>query len=345
MNAVGKYYDGMRANSHAVVITLTSYKLVIEDRENGIKLSWEFSDITLIESPEFGSAFSLSNKTRPAERLIIADLDLYKALIIQIPLANKPLVRVNITKSRGCLLVALFISLMIVYAWVLPQFSSQIARVFPSSWAKYIGERHVETYEEKGLVCKNTDGIESLNKIIKRIVPKEHRDKINVQIVTEDTVNAYIVPGGHVVIFSALLDEAESPEEIAGILAHEVGHHLENHPVQALIERVGVAVILSGMEMNLLNFKYSRDKEVKADRIAISLLDEARVSKRGLIGFLKRNSGSIFDNKIVNYLSTHPANEERISSLVVSNTVNKPTPILSKSEWIQLKQICSKPGV
>ncbi|HBR85348.1 MAG TPA: peptidase, partial [Erythrobacter sp.] len=76
------------------------------------------------------------------------------------------------------------------------------------------------------------------------------------------------LPGGQVLLFDGLVQQAESPEELAGVLGHEVGHVRERHVMTALLRQFGMSILLAGADSGVTNgvfglaaMGYSRDAE------------------------------------------------------------------------------------
>jgi Zn-dependent protease with chaperone function len=149
-------------------------------------------------------------------------------------------------------------------------------------------------------------------------------------VANSSMVNALAAPGGHVVVFTGLLEKLESPEELAGILAHEMQHALKRHGLKNLIKRAGVSVSLgiilgdTGMlgELfktfggQLLTMSYSRDAEREADRGAIEILQAADIDPTQFPNFFTRAaSGSLSLGGTLAILSTHPDDKERVAYL------------------------------
>jgi Zn-dependent protease with chaperone function len=115
-------------------------------------------------------------------------------------------------------------------------------------------------------------------------------------------VNAFALPGGHIVTLAGLVLEAQTPEEILGVLAHEAAHVTERHVMRHLARAMGVGVTfslllgdasgtLAGLGQLgdlLLSRSYSRDLEREADARGISYLVAANVDPRGLLTFFER---------------------------------------------------------
>jgi len=148
----------------------------------------------------------------------------------------------------------------------------------------------------------------------------------------EDKVNAFALPGGYVYIFKALIDRVESDDELAAVLAHEVGHIAARHSAKRAQGSLGDSVlqllmVVSGAQMdgatrarihealNQLMMSYSRDDEVWADRLSIKYLRTAGYNPDGAITFLERLMEIQRKSPLRKYhrYRTHPYLSERIS--------------------------------
>jgi hypothetical protein len=147
----------------------------------------------------------------------------------------------------------------------------------------------------------------------------------------DPTLNAYALPGGNVVVHSGLLLAAERPEEVLGVLGHEIAHVTERHSLRQLIGQAGVGMVFqallgdfsglagiaatSGQE--LLGLKFSRDQEREADAVGWAYLEQAGIDPRGMLAFFDRveqeqaKSGAARSDAALNFLSTHPVTAER----------------------------------
>lgn len=142
-------------------------------------------------------------------------------------------------------------------------------------------------------------------------------------LVDSPQVNAMAAPGGYVIVFSGLLREAESAEEVAGVLAHEVQHVVLRHSLRGLVRSLGWRVTLSLLLGNagelgtpiaawaekLGNLGFSRRQESEADEHGVRLLRAAGIDPRGLATFFERLSHDKTEPPA--FLSTHPASSDR----------------------------------
>ncbi|HEU5208621.1 MAG TPA: M48 family metallopeptidase [Longimicrobiales bacterium] len=153
-------------------------------------------------------------------------------------------------------------------------------------------------------------------------------------IVNAEQVNAFAVPGGYVYVNRGLVEATDNMSELAGVLAHEIGHVEERHSVEQMSRvqnanlGLNLAYILlgrapSGLEQaaigvggNLVFARYSRGAEDEADEVAIPLLMGAGINPRGLLTFFdelleqQRRSPS----SVETWFSTHPTTQDRIAN-------------------------------
>ncbi|MGH7575985.1 MAG: M48 family metallopeptidase [Longimicrobiales bacterium] len=151
-------------------------------------------------------------------------------------------------------------------------------------------------------------------------------------IVNSDIVNAFAVPGGFVYVNRGLVEAADNMSELAGVIAHEIGHVEERHSVEQMERLQGanlglnLAYILlgrrpSGVERaaidvggGLVFSSYSRKAEEEADQTAIALLVAADINPEGLVTFFDEllEQRSRRPSQLEQWFSTHPLTEDRI---------------------------------
>lgn len=147
--------------------------------------------------------------------------------------------------------------------------------------------------------------------------------------------NALAIPDGTIVLTDDLVTTMRSDDEIMAVIAHELGHVVERHGVQHLVEGsavfglgvalFGVNTFASGLSQQLIATSYSREAELEADRLGVQLLTNRRISPEALISALSLLEQSEQRKLNFTYLSTHPATHDRIQLL--QNLSNNPTKI------------------
>jgi beta-barrel assembly-enhancing protease len=152
---------------------------------------------------------------------------------------------------------------------------------------------------------------------------------IDVLILDDSEINAFALPGDHLVINKGLIMYTESPEELAGVMAHEIAHLHYDHITKRLLREVGISmlfVIASGgsnsqvigeVIRTLSSRAFDRDQETEADLEGVKMLKKAAVDPEPFANFLFRLSQdkrSMADE--LTFFSTHPASSERSSEIL-----------------------------
>src|SRR5262249_31359630 len=144
-------------------------------------------------------------------------------------------------------------------------------------------------------------------------------------VVRSGIANAFALPGRHIVILSGLVKQAKTPEEVAGVLAHEMGHGLEKDPEVLFVRSTGMDALLQLLTGQsgtptlaagalFLQLRYSRDAERSADAHAVIILRNSQIEPKPTADFFLRDaakSDPADKGGMFGYLSTHPSSKER----------------------------------
>jgi len=166
-----------------------------------------------------------------------------------------------------------------------------------------------------------------LDQLVERISPKDPSGYA-VHIVKEPVVNAVALPGGNIVLFSGLMEQVKSENELSMVLAHELGHFAHRDHLRGL-GRGAVLVLLSsmflGMDNSLTNFlmnilvtadlKHSREQEMMADQFALDLVQERYGHVGGAIDFFERLREKEKLPHFLAFFATHPHQDDRVHLL------------------------------
>lgn len=226
---------------------------------------------------------------------------------------------------------------------------SPMAHAIPWGWEKKLG--YVFDSDFTNRECRSTlQAQELLQRLVKRIYPVTPEDgliSIDVRVVQDPAINAYAELGGRISVNSGLLQQAESPEELAGILSHEIGHVQNRHIMQGMIVRMmtveGLRMIFSGGTSStvdwtryFLNMSFTRTQESQADEAGLRRLQKAHVDNQGFRHFFERmeKSGSASA-----FISDHPSNRERLEMAETFDN-NNVMPVMTSEEWQVLKNYC-----
>lgn len=207
----------------------------------------------------------------------------------------------------------------------------------PPEWEVTMGDKVFETIKlQKTLIedPKLDQQLEALTAPLLRGMGKQPYP-FHFHIVKDDTINAFALPGGQVVIHSELILKADSAEEVAGVLAHEISHVTKRHSVRNMVKSMGMYFlfqfffhdvkdllgVLTSNTRYLIGQKFSRDYEREADETGWQYLIVADVNPRGMITFFEKlkqeQDGNVAGavQESLAFMSTHPATSERIARL------------------------------
>lgn len=150
---------------------------------------------------------------------------------------------------------------------------------------------------------------------------------IKIFIFRDQEINAFALPGNNIYFNSGTLENASHPDEIAGILAHELAHIKKEHVTKGIIGKIGFSIMLSvitggsdniliGFFSELADANFSRSNEQEADDIALMTLQKAKIDPSYLATFFtKLNEKGESDSKFIQLLNTHPDSDKRAKEI------------------------------
>ena len=218
----------------------------------------------------------------------------------------------------------------------------------PESWERKLGEAMVGDFG--GRLCSTPGGDAALAKLLDAVDPA--KTQVRAGVANIDMINAVALPGGQVLLFDGIIQQAKSPEELAGVLGHEVGHVRERHVMTALMRQLGLSVVLAGANTGLgdtlagvASMGYSREAEREADAYARARLAQSNVSPLGAADFFERmakESGETEDRSaVIGWIASHPAAIERARDFErAARKGANYRPVLSEEEFAALKSMC-----
>ena len=236
---------------------------------------------------------------------------------------------------------------LLIGAWLLiPWAAERAVRALPTEIDRQLGDSSYEHMDLGGTKLANHEIDAALATIIGRLSPQAKLPlEFRCQIVQSDQVNAFCLPGGRIVVYTGLLAKATSPEQVAGVLAHEIAHATLRHGLQGIAKQLGLVLgvqILTGDVSGLagqlataaLSNGYSRDMEREADAEGLRMLAAAGIDPHGMGEFF-----ALMDEAgIPAWLSTHPDNAERIATITAAIPhLTGPTPTPLGIDWAVVK--------
>ena len=222
----------------------------------------------------------------------------------------------------------------------------------PVEWEQKLGESAYKDFLAHQEVVKEGIARAAVEEITHRLVEQIPNNpyKFEVTVVKNDVVNAFALPGGHIVVFTGLMKKADSGEEVAGVMGHELNHVLQRHGLERIVKQLGLVAVVSivlgnhqglgGMMkqlgVELLTLKFGREQETEADMTGLQLLHRAKIDPSGMIRFFEELSEK--DEGRTEWLSTHPmssARAERLKAELAAMPKMTPTPF--SFDWAKVR--------
>lgn len=356
------YFDGQSARRHAVTVERTLAGFVIRGDSIDERF-WPIEGLRVDESVGSDGPIRLEHGALDApEVLVVADGSFRSAL----PDANAgggamTSLRRRSLRSLVVPTLAALLGIVVIWQVALPVIAARVAKRVPVEVEERLGSSAVSLLTASSRTCRDDARIAALDMILQRLIADGRGGPYRYQltIVDDSLVNAFAAPGGRIVIYHGLIAEAESAEEVAGVLAHEIQHVTKQHGLQSILRDMPARLLVSSLigsnpmggtvanaAYTLSNLSYARDAERAADREAVGMLIAARIAPQGMIAFFRRaateRSG---DARLLNYLSSHPSNAARIAALEEAAALATDTslPLLSAAEWAALRADCRAP--
>lgn len=169
------------------------------------------------------------------------------------------------------------------------------------------------------------------NRLVENSVARDTDWEFEFHVLADSqTVNAFALPGGQVFITTAMLNELQTEDAIAGVLAHEIVHVLARHSAQRIAQSeltnglVGAVGVASGdasaaqtaaMIGQLINMSYGRDDELESDTLGVCLMIDAGYDPQGMIEVMRVLQGASGGARQPEFFSTHPNPDNRIQEI------------------------------
>jgi len=239
---------------------------------------------------------------------------------------------------------ALLLSILGVF--LLAHATGAAARAVPERWEVAFGK--TMTGDFGGKACAGAAGQRALDGLAARLTSDNR--PVRVRVIDRPIVNAVTLPGRQVLLFSGLLYAADTPEEVAGVLGHEIGHVEHRDAMSGLLRDFGLSLIVGSGDtgvfaQSLLSSRYSREAEQAADKAALDSLARADISPAAMVKLFDRMSDVERRypgiSRAFGYMSTHPLDSDRramFEAAVKRDHFYQSG--LSDEQWVAVKTMC-----
>jgi len=371
IEARARYGDGRTAASHPALVSLARAGdrpgIVIRLEATGAERTWMLSEVS-VATPLHGSSNEvLLRRALPkgfdpqagdanvdyGATLFVHDRRFVQALIAAAPHLSTTRERWRFARPGLAAALATLLIGGAIWAFNLNP-SRTVANLVPQTTWESVGGQMLASVTKGHRECTGAAGRAALDRLMRRLVEGDYRSQgYEAKVVEWDLLNAFAMPGRRLVLTSRLVETAASADEIAGVLAHEIGHGLERHPEAAIVRILGLATLakvfasgvgdtFSNASLLLVQLRYNRDGEREADLRAAEILKRAEISVDPLAGFLnrmKRITGDSGTEPLGGILSTHPGIDERVKA-IEAMPKHRSRPAMSEADLAALRAIC-----
>jgi Zn-dependent protease with chaperone function len=356
-----RFSDGASAKATTVRVHLAGDALEIIEPGARLPRRWALGHVVAATALRASSQDVLlrpkSGATESAS-LFINDQPFIRALVAAAPHLTTRSQHLSIAKTlaTAAVFVALLVGLGFYLGW---SPARTVAGLLPDTWRQTMGDGAVRSITGTRRVCDRSEGQAALASLMTRLLGEE-AGRYKVMIVDWGLVNAFAAPGERIVVTSGIVRAASGPDELASVIAHEIGHGQALDPETGIVRVLGLTALvelitggssgaIANLGLMLTQIGYTRAAEYRADQSAIRILRKAEIDPKGASEFFKRlaredksptakTSGPVPEFSI---FSTHPPSGER-AKLFESLEPYATRPALTADEWASLRRICDK---
>ena len=363
-----RYFDGLSAQRRQVFVSLDveSQRLTIHDSSGAELDTWPLQGLRQLRDDAGGGLVLCLGAVDPGDaRILLSNARAIAAIKAACPNLAKATVTGRTWGKIGAWIGAGGAAVALMIFVIVPALAGQLTAFIPPEREVRVGNAILRQFERLlskedlgDWRCTNPKGQMALERMMQALQQgQEFPYAVQVGVVDHKMINAFALPGGHIVVMRGLIEMAETPEQLAAILAHELGHVAQRDPIEQALRAAGTAGLLSlvlgdatgGTVLalageTLISAKNSRDVEARADDFALVQMAKAGVSPEALAEFfelvLEEMGDQAFD---MGWISSHPPSAARAAhARAAVQTTRSYKKTVSSEEWQAIQQICAE---
>ena len=361
-SGTGIFFDGNSSARQDVTVELQATTLVVRSREGEQLAQWPYGELDQAESPD--QILRLSRRGSLA-RLEIRDHAFATAIDeMALTIDHTGTVQNRLRTKVAVLLVVAVASIGAMALFALPALATRLTPLMPFAIERKLGQavdaqlrnslrsRAANTPLECGEAENAKAGRAALSLLIGRLEAAASLPvPLRAGVLRRAEANAIALPGGQIYVFEGLIAKAETPDELAGVIAHEIGHIARRDGVKSVLETAGLS-FLFGMVFGdfvgggaivvaaktVLQSSYSRDAETASDAYGVALMNMIGGNAEALGALLARIDD--LHGKGASLLRDHPETATRVVAIRSLAKPGSGRPLLDSAQWTALKNIC-----
>ena len=361
LEAEGQYFDGISDTPHAVMVSFGERSLVISDFADAVLAHWPLASLKLHDdSGEGGDAtpeVAVLPDLSSAERVVLTDAEMIAAIGEVCPdLGHQP-ASAGSRYRPGLWLALMTVGILIGLAVYLPSQTGRLASIISADRAQALGAAMADRIAiDLGVgttarQCRAPEGLTALRRLTDRLLPADPMPyPLQLRVLDVGEIDAIALPGGTILILRGLLDEADTPEEVAAVLAHLIAHVGHGDPLRQAMQAAGIAgaqgaltgdmtnpAIVEAAVEAALEFAPSPETEAAADLAAFTVLENAGLPSLAYANLITRLARAESPA-----LARHPDPGDRANAAIAADRIGARAfaPALDDRAWISLQNIC-----
>jgi len=354
MATMARFYDGETALVHDVSVRTTTNELVIfRLADAGILARWPIGELAVLGDIQHEVTPPIVRKGSEA-RLVVDDPELRRQLAALVP-QLAPLAATRPMPVRRIAAFGASFAALLGLFWLAVDYGTEYAApLLPYSLQAKLGESVFDELTADKDECHGKAGLAAINDLANRLArAADYPHDITVHVIEGGPVNAFTLPGGILVVYSDLIDQAKDSSQVAGVIAHEIGHAVHFHPMKGLARQYGIDLmvkLVSGGYSDLLNtltsggnlllaLRNGRAFERDADATGVALLEKLGVRADGIASFFEQMMEKEPKDMaaVAGVWSSHPPTAERIAA---TKRPASGRPAFTDAEWKALRNVC-----
>jgi Zn-dependent protease with chaperone function len=359
------YFDGTCSARNEVVVETGPTALLIFAADRRLLDEWPYAELRRMSAPAGMLRLGRSGAALLA-RLEIRDAALIAAVEERAETLDRGgAAERKLRRKVVALSVAAGASLIATAIFGLPALAGRVIPFVPLAVERKLGEavnkeiraaidtRHLGAAFGCGSGPDERQGRAALDTLVGKLAAAAALPvALHVDVVRRSEPNAMALPGGLIYVDEGLLEKAQAPDELAGVLAHEMGHIAHRDGTRIVLQTAGLSFLFGMMlgdfvgggavviaARTVLKSSYSRRAETAADSYSVVLMQQAGGDPHALAAIL----GRIVSDKEhgLKILLDHPETRQRIAAIDAVPVSRATRPLLEAADWTALKQICA----